>query len=330
MKSITHKPPDSKPEDDMPPFLGQELLRMLLSYADMAAAKKLLTQQTELNWDHVYGAEVETLELDIKAMEASYEKSTSILLALEDKKRNTKPYIKAAAVEGEASDQRRSFSSWRLKDKIVAVSSLSAAVMVLGTGSANVYSNIMSSGNVIFLEQPSLALLLSILLPAGAVAIKFVVDYFESDRSRRLYILFMYGLTVLMLLLWTVLFALSFHGVSGGLDLDALGETDHFATAFTGVQLLAEMLVGSTLFQVASDTHARYAPESYVRNPEYLEIQQALTMHGPDHEALRQERNATRSRLVALQAARQSYVNSHVIEFTSMHSRLKATSPNAH
>jgi len=329
MKSLKHKPPDSSSGNHVPPLLAQEVVRMLLSFSDVSAAKKLLTQQAELSWDSFYGAEIETLQLDVKAMEASYEKSTAILLALEEKKRNTKPYIKAAVMRGESEDQQRSFSSWRLKDKIVALSSMGAAVLVLGTGAANVFSNIMSSGQVVFLEQPSLAVMLSILLPAGSVAIKFVVEQFENDRSRRRYILTLYSLTVLTLLSWTVLFALSFHGISGGLDLSTLGETDHTATAFTGVQLLAEILIGATLFQVASDVYAQYAPGTFTRNPEYEEIEQSLKAHGPDHEALRQARNETRACLVGLQAARQSYVNTHLIELTSRQARLNATSPNS-
>jgi len=329
MKSIKRKPPDPPPGNHVPPVLAQEVVRMLLSFSDVSAARKLLAQQAELSWNSFYGAEVETLQLDIDAMETSYEKSSAILLALEEKKRNTKPYIKAAVMRGESEEQQRSFSTWRLKDKIVALSSMGAAVLVLGTGAANVFSNIMSLGQVIFLEQPSLAVMLSILLPAGSVAIKFVVEQFENDRSRRRYILTLYSLTVLTLLSWTVLFALSFHGISGGLDLSSLGETDHTATAFTGVQLLAEILIGATLFQVASDVYVQYAPGTFARNPEYEEIEQSLKAHSPGHETLRQVRNETRARLVGLQAARQSYVNTHLIELTSRQARLNATSPNS-
>ncbi len=303
------------------------IIRMNLTNPDIKGAIKLVGEQAKLVWQKHRGGELEILVLTVKEIEKTYATSCDIFNALLEKLHHTKPYIKSAAAPSEGDPGPVPFSEWRGRDKGVVIFSLMSAVVVLMMGAANVYANLMGSGNPVFIEQPILAYFLSALLPASSVALKFVAEIFTSDRTRRFYVQPMYALTVMAILAWTVLFAMSFHGISGGIDLDSLGETDHTASAFTGIQLLAELLVGFVLCHVAADTYSRYAPDAYIRNPEYTKIQAELKAYKEDHDRLHVERNAKRSSLVELTASRDCFINEMAALYQSMRRRFDDSSP---
>ena len=71
-------------------------------------------------------------------------------------------------------------------------------------------------------------------------------------------------------------------------------ESNLTASGLTWIQLLTELLVGFVLCQTAADAYAKYAPNAFVRNPEYIEIESALKEHAKSHEGLREGQNTTR------------------------------------
>lgn len=156
---------------------------------------------------------------------------------------------------------------------------------------------------------------------------KFVVDTFESDQTKARYIKTLNVLTVIVLLTWTVLFALTFDGQSEGIDLDAMLEANPASSALTWIQLVAELLVGFVLTQTAADNYAKYAPNVYVSNPEYLEIKATLEEHSQSHEALREEINERSGGIAELEASRQIFMNEMVALFINMRRRFDDSSP---
>ena len=118
------------------------------------------------------------------------------------------------------------------------------------------------------------------LMPLGAFALEFFKRHLHSDHAKKIYNTIVFALAALLLLVWVVLFALVF-GSPGdtALDIDSLlkpsGE-DYLGKAFTMVQLLAELLVGASLFTSAGDLFAKHSPTRLIPNPDYVEAVQLL------------------------------------------------------
>ncbi len=307
--------------------LIREFIRMLLDHPDLKEAKKMVAEHAKLLWKKTWGAELESVKLDVKTIESSFAKASDIHSSLTNKLRNTKAYVPAASVYGEKDSKGIPFADWQSKDKVIVVLSLIAALVVLTMGAANVYANILGSGNPIFIEQPYLAVIISMLVPTGSIAMKFVTDKFESDRTKAMYTKTLSFLAVLALLTWTVLFALNFHGLSADIDFEGMGETSPTASALTWIQLLAELLVEFVLCQTASDTYAKYAPNAFVRNPEYIEIESTLNEHAKPYEALGKERNPKRGRDMELTVSEQLFIEESVVLYLNMRRRFDDSSP---
>ncbi len=302
-------------------------LRSYLTYQDFQKALKIVEEQARLVWEKHFIAELKRLGLDIKVIENTFLKSSKIMASLMDKRASTKPYIQIAQLYGDGENKTISFAQWRSKDKVIVVVSLTSALVVLFMGAANVYANIMGSGNPTFIENSYLAVIISMLLPAGAVAMKFVTDIFESDKTKARYVKTLNILTVVAMLAWTVLFAQTFDGQSAGIDLDEMLKANPASSMLTWIQLLAELLVGFVLCQTASDTHAKYAQNSYIRNPERTEIEAVLEEHSDSHEALRDDLNSRTGREAELNAGCQIFVNEMVALFLNMRGRFDDSAP---
>lgn len=302
-------------------------MRSYLSYSDLQEALKIVERQARLLWEKSYIAKLKKLQLDLKAIEHTFGKSSKIMSSLLEKLCSTKPYLQSAQVYGDEQNQSIDFKHWRTKDKIVVVFSLVSALVVLTMGAANVYANILGSGNPTYLENRTLALIISLLLPTGAVAMKFVGDIFESDKTKARYIKTLNVLTVIVILTWTALFALTFDGQSAGVDVDAMLEANPASSALTWIQLVAELLVGFVLTQTASDNYSKYAPNAYIRNPEYVEIEVGLQEHSKSHEVYREEINERSGGIAEMEAGCQIFVNEMGALYLNMRRRFDDSSP---
>ena len=121
----------------------------------------------------------------------------------------------------------------------------------------------MDSGTPLFLDDPRLAIMLSGLLPIGSIALKFFSATIQNDKFKKRYTMLLYGASAISLLAWVVLFGMTFGSAASGFDWDSLGNDSDSSkgSAFTVVQLLAEMLISATLFQVAGDIWATARPQ---------------------------------------------------------------------
>jgi hypothetical protein len=305
----------------------KDYIPKLLNLPDLKDAAKMVGEQARHVWQKYLGPALERIQLEITALEEDIAKSDARLSALIAKLKATKRYVCSELLNGDGANQYIPFPHWRVRDKVVFIVALVAAVVVLMMGAGNVYANIMGSGNAVFLEAPYLAALLSALLPAGSIALEFVADTIKSTEGKALYIKTIHGLTVLVLLGWTALFAWTFHGVSVRFTLDDLEGSNTAAIALTWVQLLAEMLVGVVLFQVAADISSKYAPNKCTPNPDYIEIQQAIKEEEVLNKRLREERNEKRGIKVALEASLQAFVNDMIALYRNMKKQLDDSSP---
>jgi len=217
-----------------------------------------------------------------------------------------------------------SWKDWLGKDKVIFVFVFAALVVAMVMGASNVYSNLIASGVTVFIEKPWLAVFLSMLVPTGSAAIKFIINFMEHERSRKRYALWVNVLTILSLLVWSILFALNFTGVSGGIDWESMGESHSSGAALVWIQLFAEMLIASSLFLVIEDIYMRYSPDFYPENPEYVANCKALESYEQTHEKLRDKRNKRHGRLVELNAERLVSINEKTADYINLRARFSA------
>lgn len=218
--------------------------------------------------DHIdmnIAPEMAVLELEKAEINSDKAWVDKRLSDVNDRLCNTPPTIRSN--EG----QSKSFYNWETGHQI-AFSSLFAFLMtMLGVAGSNVYVALMASGEPVFLDNPALAVMLSLLAPAGAMALKFVSHCFEDHRGKKRFAVGIYLLSALVFLLWIFLFARSY-SVTGGIDLNSLLNTEAKGPWLLFVQMLGEILVAASLTLAMQQIHLVYNPISPVDNPVYLDL----------------------------------------------------------
>ena len=217
---------------------------------------------------------------------------------------------------------RYGFLQMKTYDQISLTLLVPTLITTLIMGAANVYSNLMASGEPVFLEQPALAVFLSMLMPAGSTALKFISNFFDYQSTKKRYALFIYSLTAFALLAWSVLFAMNFTGVAGGIDWETLGESDSGTGSFlVWIQLVAEILVAAALFLAAEEIYLKYVPNDYTENPDYTNAKKALDAHIISHEKLRDARGKNIADIAVLNAARKAFINERMADYMALRAR---------
>lgn len=193
--------------------------------------------------------------------------------------------------------------------------------LVMGT--ANVYSNLLVSGEAVFIEQPYLAVFIAMLMPAGSTAIKFISNFFEYQSTKKRYALLIYSLTGIVLFIWSYLFSMSFTGVASDIDWESLGEVQNQNDSFLDwMQLVAEILVSASLFLAAEEIYLKYSPNLFTESVEHINAKKALDAHTQTYEKLRDARNQNIADIAVLTAARGAFINKNIAEFMAMRARM--------
>lgn len=296
-----------------------------LALADQSDSSKLIEEQAGLAFDMIRGEEISYLEADISNQENSVQRSKQAIDEQEKILFATSPTIKAAHSRNERAQDRTPLQLliWS-KDFTIGLSCLLCGLLVVLMGATNVYSIIMASGTPVFLDDLRLAMMLSGLLPIGSIALKFFSATIQNDKLKKRYTMLLYGASAASLLAWIILFGMTFGSAASGFDWDSLGDggSSSKGSAFTVVQLLAEMLVGATLFQVAGDIWATYAPTTLASNPAYDERKKNLELLRADHDERRKSFIQNSARLNTLKAARKAYINSQILHYKRQAARL--------
>jgi len=297
----------------------EDFTHAMLYHPDMNIAVDLISEQTGLKLDHQSNGEIHLIKFEQDEINKSYKTSSAIIDTFEKKKRNTKEYIKSIDTEKEIP-----FNQWKRKDQIILLFLIPMIFVAMAMGAANIYANLLASGVSTFLEKPWLAIALSALVPLSSISIKFVSNFIEVDRNRRRYSLSIFTLTFGTLMAWTVLFAMSFNGVSGGIDWENIGGTSETGSLLVWSQLLLEILMASALALAAEDIYMKYSPDAWAKNMEYVAIEKALKAHLQDHKKLRELRNNRHARLIKLEALRQATINEKTAQYMSLRARFAA------
>lgn len=260
--SLTRKAQTLEPPEVV---LDAELIRMASTFPDLDGAQAALDQLLEAKHKARNGAELAQLGRQIAAQTGKIARLERELAALAAEAADLDPH------DSKAPEQERPFRDWVLRDRIECLVLTAALVIALGASLITTQANLMASGLPIFLEQLWLSWVMGLMPAMGAIALKVVVLKPTQNAARYVLTLGLFSATVLTLLLWVLLFALQYHGVSGSFDpfAESSGTQE---IALVAVQVLAEMLIGATLALRVTEILRRYAPDGFERSDKRLDL----------------------------------------------------------
>ncbi len=305
----------------LPP--APDFIRNMLHFPDPEIAAQIIREQAGLEFDQTEdGIQLERCLLDQVDISAHYDASGLKLKQLKDKLYNTKQFVKSSVLPSDSQVKSKGFWRWRALDQLSITLLSVALIAAMGMGAANVYANLMASGEAVFIQQPGLAICLSLLVPTGSTALKFITVFFEYDRTRKRYALGIYTLTLITMMAWSIAFALNFTGVAGGMDWESLGESNNSGAILVWLQLSAEILIASALFLAAEDIYCKYNPDQTCESLDYLTADKALKNFHKEYEAVAEIRGKNHGQCVCLKAKREAFINTQLVEYHALRSRL--------
>lgn len=302
-------------------------IQNLLSFPNVEQAKNLLREQAQLIYNKFFKREMKCLESEIEQLENRVEKSEKILKKLEKKAEKIR---KRMRVGGQFLNKQffSVFLEWSPKNQLSFILTASFMFIMLATGTINVYTNIMSSGNPLFLETPFFAVLISMLFPAGTFSLKYLRESIENEGLKKFFTQSVYILTFFSILFWGHQFSLNFTGLSAGIDLDSLSKSMGTGHLMIEAQLLAEFMVSVSSYFALIDNFNLYLPDSKDNDPESLHCEKVRDEHFQTHEKLLQELNEKTGRLEQLKDDCQAFVNLAIAKFLSLRIHHDKTSLN--
>ncbi|MEO1149673.1 MAG: hypothetical protein AAFW83_01670 [Pseudomonadota bacterium] len=295
-------------------------------------AIKVIKEHATNEWDASNGAVLRQAELVAEKWRAEADRLQKQLTRLRDVRAVHATRINMARHHTTDADAPAGkdipFGEWNQYDKLIAGLSLFSSASLLGLGAVNVATTILASGIPVFLEQPYLAWMLSALVPAAALAVKSGYHLLDWDTSRKAYSLGMFGLSGVLIFIWIILFVFSFEGATADIDWDVLNGdfTDQQDHSLVGklrnaVQIIAEVVIGASLFLVYDRRQARCSASYSMKNPKWNEAdKQVKELEGP---ALDAEKTAVadEARAVQIRAVRDVFVGEAVGDLRDMQSR---------
>lgn len=302
---------------------GLSFIRKLLHHPEIEQAAEWVKDQARLTWDREQGAELAQVSAELEKTEKDLDTAQQSLDELEGHKANTPRFIKSSKVNTGKDDTVVPFKDWLRRDQILIWLLVAFIGVCMAMGWSNVYSNLLASGEAVFIETPWLAAALAALSPLASISVKWMTHFFRYDKSRRRYAITVFLTTIAILALWTVLFVDSFPGVASPVLLDMEGGFDT-GPLLTWSQLALEILVAACLWLAAEDIWIKYAPGWYVESLEYLELNKAIDRVKPERDALHQRRSALVGRKSELEASRQAFVNDQMATFLAEKARFTA------
>ena len=197
---------------------------------------------------------------------------------------------------------------WSHSDKIKGYSLLSFAALLMIVAALNTYSVLMNSGMPAFLDAPWIAAFMSVLVPSFSMAFKSVYDVFALDSSKKTYTWCVFILTSILVLVWVILFALTYEGAGSQIDWDSLGESSHspLASILTATQIAAEVLTSATLILGYERLQAGYSAWYFITNPLWTERKATLESIDADYGAVVAARIKAQAKLAKLNASKEA------------------------
>lgn len=313
--AISRKPPQTKTYISPP----QDFLRSLLYEDDPKLAEEKARTRAGTAFDaSEKGERLARLETKYEIIHPRYTSSRRELEELEHKRAHTHKHVPSGNKENATP-----YMQWKLRDHIFVFMLSIASVIVMYAGGANVYSNLMSE--IVFRENPSLAISIAALIPTGSIGIKFISSYFEFDDTKRRYALCIHCLTAIFLLIWSAVFAMNFNGAAGNIDWDSIGESDNGKGALlVWIQIACELLVAASIFLALEHITSKYAPDEKTTSQAWLMAEKAIKDHMITHKPLCDEYIEVSTAKSMLANERESLCADWADQYRALYRRLNA------
>jgi len=215
-------------------------------------------------------------------------------------------------------DNRLPVWQWALKDGLAYIITLIFMVTVMAMGGANVFAILMSSGNEVFLENPTLAITIAALMPAASHVLKSFTSLIKLDQIRERYTMVIFALATITTFVWIILFATTYEGISSGIDLDKMLEPDSSGAAntwMTACQLLGEFFISAALGIHAANIGAKYGSPRIADSIERAARDLAVLSFEPEYKKTADRYAELSGQNATFEAQQAKYVNEKVAAF---------------
>lgn len=310
---------------------SSDFIKKMIFQPDQKQAASMVRDHATSQFMQGEGAELKELEQLKSDADKRLKHSESALNELQNAQNKTPRYIKYRELSFSPSDvhpdkvKSGSFLSWELSDQLTGGFLFICLCVVMVMSGANVYANLMASGERAFLEQPWLAVCISALAPCASASFKMLASAFDYQSSKKQYALGVHVLTLIITLAWTVAFAMNFTGASGALDLDAMMDGDGGkGAALVWLQLVCEILVGASLFLALGEIALKYSPFIFTENPDHINITKALKTHKEEHERLCEKSSEIAKKIIRLESAKDVFINERLADFGAFVSKFNS------
>ena len=292
-------------------------IQNLLNHPNVDEATGLIKEQAQLIYYKFNKREMKSLEYETQQLERTVNRSQRILNKLENKVERIKRWIKVGGEFTHSNFFTVFYKMSPVHQMNFVVAGFFLCVMLV-TGTTNVFSISMGSGNPVFIETPIFAWLISMLFPAGTFTLKYFRESLESELIKQTFTQVVYACAFFSILFWGHQFSINFPGLSGGVDLDAMLESAGTGPMMVKAQLLAEFMVSLSLYFYLTDIFYLYLPDSKTKSPELLQCEKDLMEYAQIHNKLLQDMNEKQSLLEQLRDDCQAFVNLAVAKFLSL------------
>lgn len=239
-------------------------------------------------WDVKNGGALKRAELEEESAKQAADEAQAEANKAKVKADNTDQYkIGSEAYDKDGNPEKGEtlpYSDWPNYELAKVIILFAMSLILLALGGINIAVLILSSGIPIFLEHPSLAILLAFLVPAIAIAIKSGETLCQLDRTKHRYATTVYVLAFIAAIAWIVLFTVTFEGNTANdiwTDIEA-GEADHSSlhTLRNIFQILVEVLIGGALFSLIERTHNKFSSNSITERAGWRELKETADSLG--------------------------------------------------
>ncbi len=205
-------------------------------------------------------------------------------------------------------------AGWRTIDKISVflLAVLIPTMMVIST--INLQSLIENSYQPVFINAPWKAWAISLLAPCASICLDMLPKAFVLDQTKLLFKKIMHLLTAFVIVLWILLFSMTFDGFStlsiGDLaSIDAVETGTQDTRLYSFIQLMAEILILACLFMGLESLFAHYQPVKKEPNPQWQTLDEKIRHRKIERKDVAKHLEQETERHTQLVNARQSFIN---------------------
>ncbi|MFK4751154.1 hypothetical protein [Oceanobacter antarcticus] len=287
---------------------GDPFIHKMRMCGDRELAIQVVREHAGTQFDREHIQELTELQMRESALEKEYEALNKPIDEARTRKDGTSRYRKTVS-----SDQPSLWGQLHTKDKVSIPILIVALLTSLGIGFANAYTAIMGSGDVAFLTNPTLAVLMASVPALVSLALERINQLFDLDSTRRKYTFAVFAATGVVAAGWAVLFAQNYGSASSLSDWGSLvtGKSSFMIAS----QLLLEIFTASSLGLALDEIVRKYEPDCNADSPEIIKNEMAFEAIFQKQQAILTELSVCRGRIRTIEVSRQFVIEEKLCEF---------------